>query len=456
MVPGQKHQDAPYPPRQRRIDSLPPYLPPTGKDRVSAPALQAGRSKEVKKPELPELPPKFENRPDLRHHVTPRLMRDEPIHRWFVFPHSYSPQLVDEVFKAYPLSKGARIFDPFVGAGTTVIRAQQKGYSATGTDLSPLSIFVTRAKIASYDRAELIGEFSNLISSHKPITSVMATYPERIRKAFSQDELAQIEGLKVKIRVLPDRISPFFLLALLNVQQQLSRAVPDGGWFRWVKKDDQSDHVLPLFVHQVKSQITDLPSQTPSRPGNWQVLLKDARALDQLEEQFDVLVTSPPYPNRHDYSRIFHMELLSLGSSEDDVFQFRHSSLRSHVEAHQPNIQATGYVIPSKLQTTLDSLPESADPRIAPMLRGYFEDMYICLKAAHSCLTPNATCAFVVGNVRHAGVMVLVDEILAEVGEQAGLNFDAAWVARLRGNSAQQMALYGREPSRETILIFKN
>lgn len=409
----------------------------------------------MKKQELAELPSNFEYRLDLRHHVTPRLIRGEPIHRWFVFPHSFSPQLVDEILQAYPLSEGAKMLDSFVGAGTTVLRAKQKGPSATGTDLSLLSVFVTQVKIASYDKSKLKSELNNLITSHKPVSINLATYPERIRKAFSQDELAQIEGIKANIRLLPNDISSFYLLALLNVQQQLSRAVPDGGWFRWAEKENQSHLVISLFERRVQFQLNDLPEQLTYQPGNWQAILKDARKLDELEDKFGALITSPPYPNRHDYSRIFHMELLSLGSSEEDIFKFRHSSIRSHVEAHRPDILANGYKVPQKLQTALDSLPTSADTRISPMLKGYFEDMYLCLKAAESRLIPNGTCAFVVGNVRHAGVMVLVDEILAEVGEQAGLKFDAAWVARLRGNSAQQMAIYGREPSRESILIFK-
>jgi tRNA G10 N-methylase Trm11 len=430
------------------LNCYPPHYDPIAN-------LPTRKSKEVKKPELPSLPTKFEYRLDLRQHVTPHLMFDEPIHRWFVFPHSYSPKLVDEILQSYPLPEGAKILDSFVGAGTTVLRAKQKGFSATGTDLSPLSVFVTQVKIASYDKSKLNSELNNLISSHKPATINLATYPERIRKAFSQDELAHIEGIKTNISLLPNDISSFFLLALLSVQQQLSRAVPDGGWFRWVEKENQSHLVVPLFERRVQYQLTDLPEQLTSQPGNWQSILKDARKLDDLDDLFGALVTSPPYPNRHDYSRIFHMELLSLGSSEEDVFKFRHSSIRSHVEAHRPDIQAIDYKMPQKLQTALDSLPRSADSRISPMLKGYFEDMYLCLKAAESRLIPNGTCAFVVGNVRHAGVMVLVDEILAEVGEQAGLKFDAAWVARMRGNSAQQMALYGREPSRETILIFK-
>ena len=61
--------------------------------------------------------------------------------------------------------------------------------------------------------------------------------------------------------------------------------------------------------------------------------------------------------------------------------------------------------------------------------------------------------AYVLGNVRHAGVMVPVDEITAELSSQVGLIFDAAWIMRLRGNSAQQMGQYGREPARETIVL---
>ncbi len=407
----------------------------------------------MKDREFPELPPKFIYRPDLRHHVTPKLMRDEPIHRWFVFPHSYSPQLVGEVIKEYPLTKGATLLDPFLGAGTTVLWAKQNGFSATGTDLSPLSVFVSQAKLASYDSVELASALRYVLD-YKIVSDDLKQHPERIRRAFSQCELMNIESLRRRIQELPPHLSPFFILALLNVQQKLSRAVPDGGWFRWVDKEEQSSQISILFAQQINKQISDLINQSTQQIGNWSVYLLDARRLNTIDGVFDALVTSPPYPNRHDYSRIFHMELLSLGASEEDIFRFRHTSIRSHVEARTPDIQVNGYYLPPKLERTLNILPENADPRIAPMLMGYFEDMYYCLKSAYSRLKPNAPCAFVVGNVRHAGVMVPVDEILIEIGEQAGFEFDCGWVARLRGNSAQQMAIYGREPSRETIVIF--
>jgi len=89
------------------------------------------------------------------------------------------------------------------------------------------------------------------------------------------------------------------------------------------------------------------------------------------------------------------------------------------------------------------------------MLKGYFEDLYLTLKALRPRLKKGAICAFVVGNVRYGGVMVPVDEILVQIGEQAGYAFEQAWVARLRGNSAQQMGRFGREPTRESIVILR-
>jgi len=47
--------------------------------------------------------------------------------------------------------------------------------------------------------------------------------------------------------------------------------------------------------------------------------------------------------------------------------------------------------------------------------------------------------------------MIPVDEILAEMAPQVDLEFDKAWVLRRRGNSAQQMGEYGREPHEKLL-----
>ena len=149
------------------------------------------------------------------------------------------------------------------------------------------------------------------------------------------------------------------------------------------------------------------------------------------------------------------IEMLWLWQNEEEIKLFRKNSLRSHVEAVAPSTICSGYTMPESLTRVLSAFPPNADPRVLRMLQGYFEDMYLVLRALWHLLQPGAIAAFVVGNVRHAGVMIPVDLILIEISKQVGYTLQTAWVARLRGNSAQQMGRFGREPARETVVILR-
>lgn len=65
------------------------------------------------------------------------------------------------------------------------------------------------------------------------------------------------------------------------------------------------------------------------------VLLADARDFTSaIDDHANVIITSPPYLNRYDYSHIYGLEL-SLAFVEDfaDLKAIRHSLLRSHIES---------------------------------------------------------------------------------------------------------------------------
>ncbi|MBA7635094.1 hypothetical protein ES703_42694 [subsurface metagenome] len=89
------------------------------------------------------------------------------------------------------------------------------------------------------------------------------------------------------------------------------------------------------------------------------------------------------------------------------------------------------------------------------MLEGYFEDMHLVLKEIKRLLRPHGKVAFVIGDVRYGGIKVPVGDILIDIGNNIGLEFHEKIVARMRGNSPQQMKKYGRDPMEENILIWK-
>ena len=99
---------------------------------------------------LPPLPKGFTYRLDLARAATPRLLKQRPIHRWFYFPHSYSPELVEAVLNTWELQTGSYIVDPFVGAGTTCLVAFKNKRNSIGIDLKSEYIEITKRRIFKY------------------------------------------------------------------------------------------------------------------------------------------------------------------------------------------------------------------------------------------------------------------------------------------------------------------
>lgn len=402
---------------------------------------------------------------ELGWYATSRFLRQHPIHKWFSFRHSFSPELVEAILLDWNLPDGSVLLDPFVGAGTTILSAKQIGYSAIGIDLSPLAILSTKVKTNEYDPDVILtsindgGYFASLSEENINIDKWISS-SDRLLKAFTKEELSEFLRLRQRILSLDESCQSFYLLGLLAILPKFSRAVSDGGWFRWIQRDDQTLKIYQTFIDQINGMVTDLKSyhDVKKRCGIWNVLLGDARAIGLSEKSIDGVITSPPYPNRHDYSRVFQLELLMLGESEKDIMDLRHNSLRSHVEAIPPkneNNPTNGYTQPEILSLCLGTLGENVDKRIPRMVKGYFEDIYLTLLSIKKTMKPGAKFALVVGNVRHCGVMFPVDEIIVAIGSQLGFDHYQSWVVRLRGNSAQQMGKYGREPSRETVVMLQ-
>ncbi len=396
----------------------------------------------------------FSHRPDLAATATSRDLRSAPRHRWFYFPHSYSYRLVNMVMDHWDLPSDGIVADNFSGSGTTLVAARERGLTALGFDLSPLAVTVGTAKIASYKQLTLERAFRRIMSA--PLDD-SPQVPDRLSRAFTDAELQEIFTLLNPIRTLRGASRSFFVVALLSAVREFSRAVPDGGWFRWQEWPDRSTEIRGAFEGTMSLMMADVQALNWSENECTATARRaDARQLPISSSFVDGLITSPPYANRHDYSRVFHIELLLLGEAESDVTKLRHRSIRSHVEAKSPRgfkhlLEA--YKPPSLLNETLQALPPNADKRVKRFLRGYFQDIYLSLIEVARVLRPGGRAAYVVGNVRHAGVMVPVDEITTELAKQAGLEFEIAWIMRERGNAAQQMGRYGRQASRESVVL---
>lgn len=403
----------------------------------------------------------IEERPAWRWWVTPKPLEGKPIHRWYVFPHSFTSELIHALIDEWDLGPNDRILDPFAGAGTTLLAAKEKGIPASGYDLLPLAVLTTRAKIANYSVSRLEEAWRMLEQTLNPTHwhGASRVYSELVKQALPGRLLGAFDAIARQIDCL--RCSSierdFFRLALLTTLPHYSHAVATGGWLKWVEKQTDVRSLPKALRIRVETMLEDLHKAHLPRLSSWQAKEADARRLPDEASTYSAVITSPPYPNRHDYTRVLGVELMFGFLDWEETRRLRYQSFHSHPEAYPKRPDANGYVPPELLARAVAVVKKAnKDPRVPRMLEGYFLDMYLCLREVRRVSRNGARIAFVVGNAQYCGEPILVDELTAKVGEQAGLACEKIVVVRWRGNSAQQMGKYGRNPSRESIVIFRN
>ena len=393
---------------------------------------------------------------DWKHWVTPKPSREAAVHRWYLFPHSFTGNLVHALIDEWKLSDRDRILDPFVGAGTTLLAAKERCIPSTGYDLSPLSVLVTNTKTAPLSRCRLESAWRALESQIAVIrpTVPRRKYSELVRMALSDGRLEAFDAVAARVDELDYSATErdFFRLALISLIPRFSNAVANGGWLRWSNEGANASSVAECFKTRVEMMLSDVREDACSDSNCWKAAIADARVLPDCDEAYSAVITSPPYPNRHDYTRVFGVELMFDFLDWEQNRDLRYQSLHSHPEARPQRPSATEYKPPERLE---QSISHVTDRRMRRMLEGYFLDMYLCLREAARVCRENARIAFVVGNARYGGKSILVDEFTAELGERAGLVCREVRAVRWRGNSAQQMGRYGRVASRESVVMFE-
>jgi DNA modification methylase len=391
-------------------------------------------------------------------YVSPLSDKNSSPFNWYAFKHRFGSELAAKIFSMFGVSKGQTVFDPFCGGGTTLIKAKLNGYKSVGIDISPFSVFLTNTLLRTYNPSKLRKEIGKI--SHKIDPNVKIPDVTILKKAFSESSLKYIYSLRTAIESLAAPEKDFFFLSLLSILNSVSKAKKSGGFLRITDQRKVSPYTVKrMFLQATHEFIKEL--ETFKYPkSSARAYLGDARNYPDIvrKNKYDAILTSPPYPNRHDYTRIYELELLvGFINNNQSLKSLRYETLRSHVEAKK-KYESNGYVPPLLLQKNIEELRkrELNNPQIISTLYGYFEDMYLCLKEMATVLKPNKYVGLVVSNVRFAGVVICVDELLSEIGEQAGLSAKEIYVLRHRGNSSQQMKRYKRTPIRESLVVWKS
>jgi hypothetical protein len=68
------------------------------------------------------------------------------IHSFHSYPARFIPEIPRTLIQELAPPRNTLVLDPFCGCGTTLVEAQQAGYSSVGVDLNPIGCLISRVK----------------------------------------------------------------------------------------------------------------------------------------------------------------------------------------------------------------------------------------------------------------------------------------------------------------------
>lgn len=189
------------------------------------------------------------------------------------------------------------------------------------------------------------------------------------------------------------------------------------------------------------------------------------------DENYDAIITSPPYCNRYDYTRTYALELALLGTDEKGLAKLRQEMLSCTVENRAKDLLSinprwTTALAAADEQTLLQAILNYLEDQkargaldnngIPRMVRGYFYEMACVIAESARVLKSDAPILMVNDNVRYAGASISVDMILSDIAEKLGFRTESILVLPDgKGNSSQQMGEHGRKALRKCVYVWR-
>lgn len=388
-----------------------------------------------------------------------------PIHRWYAYKEGFSPSFVREFIKEHSSSKKNVVFDPYGGVGTTVLEANINGYEAYSLDVSPLGNFASRVKNQVYSETDII-QLKSTIKTFKEIDNYNDIDNYEISSTvvsyFAPETYTSIIKTKNFIRDISNgKVHDIFLLSLLSILEVVSTHRKNGnGVKRKIHEPDPTTFFdLKELMTNKLSVIADDIVQT-CRSANNKIIDGSCLIPYQLPQKADIVITSPPYANCFDYSKVYLIELWMGGffKEKEDQQSFREKSVKSHVHYRWKRKDVDSTPIVDEIITPLLKECDLWSKSIPSMITGYFHDLKTCLKELSKNLNQGATVGFVVGNPTYSGVVIATDLLLADIALSLGYECSDIKIYRMVVPSSQQTKLIEKEDwkyVRESMVVLK-
>ncbi|MBI1803635.1 MAG: hypothetical protein HY033_06735 [Ignavibacteriae bacterium] len=274
-----------------------------------------------------------------------------------------------------------------------------------------------------------------------------------IQRWWNEDELLFLRTLKSGIDSFCATESPerdILLITFCRILIKLSNAAFNHQSMSF--KDQHTNQLLILdrsldFVRLFANELDVVLSSAQHNPiTTAKIVLGDARDLEKCtQDKFDLLITSPPYPNRMSYIRELRPYMYWLGYLKEareagdldwETIGGTWGIATSRLMQWKPT---SDNYLTDELSQFLSKLSESNEKNgvlLANYVSKYFSDIWNHLNSVRRVLTTNAKVNYIVGNSLFYGFVLPVEIIYQNMLKSVG--FDHVKITPIRKRNSKK------------------
>jgi len=413
---------------------------------------------------------------------------DQPVHAWYRFVLSFPPHLVRDYLSRFDISPGQTVLDPFCGTGTVLVECKKRGVSSIGVEAHPMARFATGVKVdwdldpdglLRHAKRVCAGAEEELksqgIQDMLALPEAGATAPT-LRTLSEEESRLLLKGsisprplhkaLVLRDRILNDREEQYRDHELLALATAICTSAanlhfgPEVG----VTAPKADAPVLDPWMREIEQMSRDLRIVSGQPAVRAEVYLGDSRSGFAGVESggIDAVITSPPYPNEKDYTRIIRLESILLGfvRTKAQLRALKHNMVRSNTRTIFKGDDDDEYIkdhpevlaLAEQIERRRVELGKTSgfERRYAAVTKMYFGGMKRHLEVLRQYLAPGAHLAYVVGDqASYFRVLIQTGRLLARIA--AGLGYEIVGTDLFR----TRLATATRKQLREEVLVLR-
>jgi hypothetical protein len=352
------------------------------------------------------------------------------------YPATMIPQIGIELFKELNIKKG-KLLDPYCGSGSSFTIGLDRGLQEMyGFDINPLAVLISRTKFTKVDiekvkqiKQRLRNRVYEFVKDENNLNQIQTPNHYNIDFWFSKPVLKNLSVLKYFIDKIQVDMRRLFLVPLSETIRECSYTRNHEFKLYRIKTEELlkfNPDVFGVFFDKL-NRVLDIYETYYLPKINGAKIEISYSKFPKKENEFDVVLTSPPYGDS--FTTVAYGQFSMFSNQWFGVKYARQIDNLlmggTTVKENYPNSIITDYI----------NQVSKVSKRRALEVSSFYFDLDKSIKDVASSVKKGGKAIYVVGNRRVKDVQLATDQFVAEKFEQSGFKHLFTY-ERLLGNKA--------------------